>query len=749
MAGTDIRPREMETTTTITALWSTGRIMCAVGLGAAILAATASSAGAYTAGSADYGQVINQLQQVNANQTVQESDLASADSNLTAINQTLGLLDSSPTYQFIPSHGGGSAQSAGSQIFPNYPMWTLAGELGPLVEASTYIPVPSYLESNPGMSIMAFSNNVPGFGNSIGQQQSVFNWVPSSTSSDPYTPDASVFVDAGNNSVFQSPNGNSYLSWYPNNDQNVALGSTTANWKTAANTSNIPYSIFRTNTGGSVFENMLGQGDFSATEVDTTGLNVRNSAFVTPSGNSVFMAQAYALATGTGYGTHESDGTTPTASQSVFVAGTGAYSGIGSTGTGSVFVTDDPQNKNVGNSVFLDPYGNSYLDDISADLSIPTGNMFSSTTNRMTLGPTPQWTYSTIGTLIFGAQGTSRNNNTGVTSLAELVAAALGTVPTYTLINGSYSATTFGASYPYLSAEAMQIPEGMTNTTWYNSQATTGWSNSFAYAFFNPPSGATAPVGLVPYLSALGGWTNSTTFQNSLTTNQTNDTNGLNTAIGTLDTTFTGIAPSNIPGTGTQNAAIQGGWSANWILPMNTLSTAVGTLTDANPATQGTNGGFVQDNNSNNVVGAIQDLTGRIQQLAGYTPPSDLLAYTNTTLTTQYTGDGGDTANGTSNAYATMDAIDDGEFAFLAGAVSGMQWFRGSFGWLASFFGFWFLMFTIWKAWELIYWGINGGRFPLLFNTHNRTPGTANYAGTSTANIRPDLTAQQDGSDVS
>ena len=295
------------------------------------------------------------------------------------------------------------------------------------------------------------------------------------------------------------------------------------------------------------------------------------------------------------------------------------------------------------------------------------------------------------------------------------------------------------------------MPAGMTNATWYNSQATTGWSNAFAYAFFQPPSGATAPTGLVPFLSAFAGWQNSTAYQSSLSTNETNATNAMNNALGTLDTTFNNYAPSTTPGTGTVNASIQGGWSSSWILPMNTLSTAVGTVTDADPANYGIYAGYSLDNNSNNVISAIQDLITRTQALAGYTTPSSLLAYTNTTLTTKYTGDGGDTANGTNTQYATLNAIDDGEFSFLTGALYGMKWFRGSFGWLASFFGFWILLFTIFKAWQLINWGINGGSFPLIFNPHNRvpgsadlTPGIANIAGTSTANIQPDFAATQE-----
>lgn len=704
------------------ALHSNGaNFLYAAALGTAILAAAATSAGAYTAGSADYGQVISQLQQMNSEtspmdqatltyQVAQENNLQTIESTLKTATQT---------------------------NLNGTPMSMLAQTVG----------IGSY---NPPTSAMTFSPTYYSHGGTAAQGfQSVWQWIPGTQSP------RSVYVDGQGYSVFQSPNGNSYFDWNPYNAAAVNVETTgDANWNTASATTGTPYSVFRDNFGSSVFTNTNGQAYLSADYpvphvANTTAVG---SAFTTGVGlqTSVFQWQEYNANTGTGYGTTEDSSGYPEPMFSVFTAGSGPKSGNGAHGIGSVFVTDDTQNGNVDNSVFLDQYGNSYLDDIESALALSTPtyqSIYGNASNGNTYAYNQSGQLEWISPWQQGAQTYAQTNEP--IGIAQILAIADGEAPDY---NPATDTIMFTPSYQYLtSASTMQNPLE-TIQQWYAGPNAGGWqySNEFAAAFFNPPaSGATT---LVPYLSAFGGWQDSIAYQDSLTTNENNTTSAINTAEGQLDTTFNNYAPTTTPSPQTPATGLQGGWSTSWILPINAISTTIGTITDSDTATEGNNAGYALDNNSHNVVGAIQDLISRIQQGSGYNPPSNLLQYTKTTnLAPEYTGDGGDSPNGTSSQYATLDAVDDGEFSFLAGAVYGMQWFRANTPWLAYIFGFFLTLFTVLKAWQLIYWGINGGSFPLIFNPHNRvpgsadlTPGIANIAGTSTANVKPDFATTQE-----
>lgn len=699
------------------AVYSNGaNFLYAAALATAILAAAAHSAGAYTAGSADYGQVITQLQNVNAEQGTVATD---AGYQVTAAHDLINEL----------SYPGTTPTGTAQDNWQNSIFWDTTG--------------------GGQSSIFAAYNN--GTGPTTTGQQSVFKWW--NTSHNGQFPDEqSTFIDQNGHSVFESPNGNSYFDWNPYNAAAVNVETTgDTNWNTASATTDQPYSVFRDNFGTSVFTNTNGQAYLSADYpvphvANTTAVG---SAFTTGVGlqTSVFQWQEYNANTGTGYGTTEDSSGYPEPMFSVFTAGSGTKSGNGAHGIGSVFVTDDTQNGNVDNSVFLDPYGNSYLDDITAALTLPIQTAQSPYASD---GSQTSDTYTPYGQLVLTGEDGSANVIYGQQplTLTELYVLATGE-GVLGGANGTYSMT---PSYNFLTQSAFIKSPIETMTTWYNGPQPGGWDyqNMFAQAFFNPPaSGATT---LVPYLSAFGGWQDSTTYQNSLTTNENNTTSAINKAEGQLDTTFNNYAPTTTPSPQTPATGLQGGWSTSWILPINAISTTIGTITDSDTATEGNNAGYALDNNSHNVVGAIQDLISRIQQGSGYNPPSNLLEYTKTTnLAPEYSGDGGDSPNGTSSQYATLDAVDDGEFSFLAGAVYGMQWFRANTPWLAYIFGFFLTLFTVLKAWQLIYWGINGGSFPLIFNPHNRvpgsadlTPGIANIAGTSTANVKPDFASTQE-----
>lgn len=731
-------------------VYSAGRfLLCAVGLGAAILAATASSAGAYTSGSADYGTLLTQLQ-----------DIAS---------QTKGLIGSAPTTA-NPTGSVFLGENTGSSVFYN----VYGPEKRPYGEAMAL--------ALHGMSRGAASTtNIPGgvFDSSVDTYSlgtsgsvnhiigvdgpGVFQWSP--INSDPanapsaYVNDFttaqgstaaaywSVFNDRFMNSVFDSPNGNSYFDWLPYNVGQLAVGTTAANWKTADATANVPYSIFRSNTGGSVFQNMLGQGDFSASEDDTTGVLVRNSAFVTPSEQSVFMAQAYNLTTGG----HVSSSADQEASQSVFVAGTGPDSGIGSSGTGSVFITDDAQNHNIGNSVFLDPYGNSYLDDITSALMLPNANGGDFAYGGA--APAPLLSYQPDG--VIQLYNDNPNNTLIATNnqigLAEELAVSLGAIPYF----GSTDFTKFYAGYPYLSAEAQQIPGGMSVENWYGSEATTGWSNMFAQAFYEPP--ATGATILKPYLSEFSGWQNSSVSAADFTNAQSSLSSAINEQETYIMVPYVQANAPAYPGSSTLSSGLQGNFSSVWQLPVNALSTSFGYLTDSNTAeaTANSDSGYAKDNTSINVVKSFAGifngidpsealevpLTETTNTMNGGSTLTDAQmtaipgsTYTETaatplflsgqTLEAQNVTDSTGTSPVVTNAIEAilMNPNQLAISAYMTGFVNGMEWFRGQFAWLAEILGWLLELFCAFKCWDLIQWGVNGGPFPLDISLRRPTP---------------------------
>ena len=702
--------------------YSAGKILSAIGLGAVVLAATASSAGAYSSGSADYGTLLAALNTANSN--------AKPDTTVPTGYQagTWGLT-------------GGVDEE-------------IAAELGPWSAPGVGTPIPSYFSTGENRSVFF----QPGYTGTT--PMSVFHWTKRASGS-AASVNRGVFDDINGYSVFESPNGNSYTSWLPFTAQSVGYetpGST--NWQSASSSAYLPYSVFKDQWGNSVFtdpngNSYLSQIYFLAHAANTPEIG---SVFSTGRGTaqrSVFQYQGYETVPGTGYGTTNDSSGYPEPMFSDFEAGTGTNSGNGPSGIGSVFVTDDPTIGNVQNSVFLDPYGNSYLDDMTASLTLPMNGMSGNPTTAGGAGGTKYVeAYNRQGVLTLNGPLTSGDaGNQYPLGLAQLIAYSQG------ITWDSNYATTMSLTtpYPYLTEQTFENSPGETLYNWYTGYIgnTGSYQNMFARAFYNPPTSATQNT-LTPYLSELGGWKDSPGGQLNFTDAQTS----LQQTIGNQNTTLQQYVAANAPATpaaATPTTALQGTFATTWQLPVNQISQSFGILTDSIPAdsTAIQGQGYAKDNTSLEALKAIQNLmtlsnpSNTLQVPQTELSPSTnggstLLASQMNTISPQdatqtagqtsflsgqtpfadnITDTAGTSSIGTGQTAAIiLDPENATINAYMTGFVDGMQWFRSQFAWLAQILGWLLELLTMMKCWDLIHWGIAGGPFPLDISLKRPTP---------------------------
>ncbi len=748
---TDIQPRGIPQPSITQRLHSTGKLLSAIGLGAVVLAATASSAGAYTAGSADYGQVITQLQDANQTLTTSSNELYNQEQNiikLTNYNQALQIWTNTPAT---------ATASENPEAQPGSAIQAVQAELGPYdTNGPPGLTAPSYLSIGSGES-MFWSGSTLDW-NVNGQPSegptSVFQWYPNGQTNP--TPQG-VFNDTNGYSVFQSPGGNSYTSWLPGATSDTS-GQGTTGWQAAAASTVRPYSVFKDAYGYSDFAGAFGHSYLADVELtpNTTGVNTEQESVFkwgTPNGvqDSVFKYTSYNPVTGNNV---NPDGTSRQ-DISVFTAATGANSG-NPNGHGSVFITDDPTNKNIGNSVFLDIQGNSYLDDITADLNISAQNL--SPQGPMHFGTTPQLTYNQLGQVIIN---TPNNNDEFANytpalpiSITQLFAAASGI--TNQASSGSSTFTTPG--YLAETLNALTMSNGETPFDWYQS-AGANVDNAFAQAFFNPP--AYSDTTLTPYLSAFQGWKDSTAQQTQFTTSQQQLQDTITTETTAMDNEAQGTnGPSAGPTATTPTADLQGNYADSvWQMPVNEISQDFGVLTDSNTgdAAAINDQGYVGDNKSTAILGAFASVLGLVNpnnstevptaetttatagdstltqaQLKpvsvddfgqGTSASGFITAGPATTLPANWSDTAGTTAT-TQGAKVTetMDVTDGAISAYMVGFVDGLQWFRGQFAWMAQLMGLLLELFCVIQCWHLIVWGFSGGPFPIDLTLRKPVP---------------------------
>jgi hypothetical protein len=345
-----------------------------------------------------------------------------------------------------------------------------------------------------------------------------------SSSSTPDGPDYTLPVFATGNGQTATTTGREYgtghsvFQWMPNNIQSRTTTSqfggnsltVSPQWPTSASSYTSPWSVWTDKYG---IPNQAGpHGDSVFKRVSDTDYPGQRtlSAFLGNQGQSVFTYEKYNPNTGTYYGTQtlelNSQGNPVyMPSTSVFTAALSTATGTApsSTGRGSVFVTDDTNNRNIGHSVFLDKYNNSYLDDITSDLELNTA--FPPTYDTAT-NPTYSTAGSGMNEFLYGY-----TENVG---LAAVTAAINGMVQEPNGYN-SGELDIIPYTLPFAAIQSQQMSGMPTETPydWYtgptgqsaiNQQQGT-FTNYFAQAFYAPPASSSATT-LTPYLSALIGY---------------------------------------------------------------------------------------------------------------------------------------------------------------------------------------------------------------------------------------------------
>ena len=436
----------------------------------------------------------------------------------------------------------------------------------------------------------------PNFG-PTGREDSVFLWAPNTTATPDKIPAQSVFKTAGGWSDLNDIWGHSVLQQNPNaiqqemaaqlyNSTNAGTAGTVyqnvINPLTGFNgTSWQPGLPGEPNSNTSVFVDQYGVGNFN----DYAG----NSIFKRESRYGIDNASVFTTSTeggGDGHGVFTAYNPDPgyynaldpllSPQSSVF---TTDDNGMVANGTlpanfrQSVFLTNDAQNKNQGNSVFLDPHGNSYLDDLAANTSIAftAGFYGGNPTSPATVpnGWTESYTPNGTITAVTNEGGTSANalvegNNF---TLAQIEAYASGV----TWINsnaGKNGGNTYALTAPYAGLTAASTnefslnpqfydpnPDQFDNTWWQwtlapNPDNPIGYANRWAQAFYQKPvqNTTTGAWTMTPYLSALGGIDVTSTTEDQKTTDAknafsgqyTNDQNTIIDANNTLQNEPTG-----------------------------------------------------------------------------------------------------------------------------------------------------------------------------------------------------------------
>ncbi|MDA8378435.1 MAG: hypothetical protein M0Z50_15540 [Planctomycetia bacterium] len=672
-------------------------------IGSTTIGLTSRSAGGYTAGSADYGQVISQLSQLDTNYTE-----LSGESRV-----DWGTPFPDATGNLSP---GANTASTGTNWMDGQTLQNLiASELGPIETNNG--PVFSYL-GNGETSFLTY-NPSPSINGSVNTAGSL-NWIPgitainfptTETANTGLSSDWSVFIDKYGYPVFESPNGNSYTAWYPYSVVSENLENTAGvNFGNANKNSTTPYSVFKDAYGGSVFENPLGQSYFSDVYFEPHASNspIMGSVFTTDGNgsgqpNSVFQVEGFNVYPGTtNYGKQLDSNGYPNQMLSVFTAGTGSNSGLGSTGIGSVFVTDDTQNKNVGNSVFLDPYGNSYLDDITYALLLPANGLTTPVSDGgYMLSGGNNWSYNQYGELDYTSleQVGSISQSLNPLTLSELYAYANG-VTYANQFNGNVGTLT--PPYQFLTNTAFLEAPTESVQTWYKGyNGDDGqYENMFAEAFFNPPSSSSTT--LIPYLSALAGYNPGSTTETTAQTQANADWSGFNTEA------------QGAVWTNTDYAAPSGGIMTTW----NPSATVTITNPYTNSSQTETPGGIIlaAGINPGEILQPIADTMGDPATAANETQAvtaADSLLLSVFGVDQIPPNESG-TASTEQLDASGLPAYEEVPEVFIQSAFNAMAWWQESMGWLIDMLTVLWLVYCCFSILRWMNWGINGGNMPRL-----------------------------------
>jgi hypothetical protein len=382
------------------------------------------------------------------------------------------------------------------------------------------------------------------------QEYSFFDFNPTTPQTQANPSDQSVFKTASGQSVFIGPNGDSVFQnnnsepWYDlTTNQQEAADGVEQTWGTTFTNPDIHGSTNRLGTpimnaqpffmdpyGYGVFQNpSTGQGIFSDSWGLLSGSGSPNeesifeastpefSVFQTPNWNEAAQngdetipnnpASNWTTQAPFSWSAESIDKTVwhiPASQLISFENGGGGTGGNPGGMNNSVFITDDPLltgpngNMDVGHSVFLDPMGNSYLDDIAEQLTLPTvGGRYYLTTGSTPTGD--QEYYNTSGALtweqnLYYDYTETTNVNPGPLTITEILANAEGVA---LLQDAGFMRLT--APYNFLTSSSFQMAPREQATDWYYGPDTEQgqYTNMFAQAFYYINAAGT----VTPYLS--------------------------------------------------------------------------------------------------------------------------------------------------------------------------------------------------------------------------------------------------------
>lgn len=684
--------------------WTSAGIFTALAA-ATLITATPHSAGAYTQGSADYGAIITGLQTVSAGLTQQDKLLTDASGNSVFLNTGgNGTWGHDTSYLNTINQAFHEDLWLGSMASTTTPTGVFDTALDTYLAPPTSNDGPGTIGGINGPSTFQWNPYLP-----TPDAQTAFQNVQSGTTQAYW----SVFNDQYGQSVFESPNGNSYLDWYPQQAQSLQTGTntgTTIQFQNAiANTD--AYGVFKDAYGGSVFTDPQGFSYFTGIKYgDTTSPYLtsqespyyanagivtnenrrQGSVFTDAAGNGVFTYTSYNPTNGSIGLT----GSLYEPTESVFIGGTGAHAAQGGSPgpRGSVFITDDPTNTNVGNSVFLDPYGNSYLDDITNSLTLPS-TIITNNYNESGAQKQPTWSYTNNGNLTLWQPDGLDNygNDSQPLTLTEMLALALGEAPFANYGSSTAGTQYYSFSYPWLSSVTMLMPQEWDPSAWYTSipGMNGNYSNMFAQAFFNPPtSGATS---LVPYLAFFGGYNPNSSEEQAMQANATAAWDAVPDQIVKTGIQDNALAPNENENPWTISPPSSSGWAASGIDYTKVTYPVLQAVGDTSGGSQ-----IYTETQATAALLALYDNYG----LGNPTPPSNP------------TGAG-------PNAYVSPNGLNNaalGEqvpYAMATSVLNAAAWWQASEGWFITFFSTMWILYTTIASFKWLNWGLHGGSFPL------------------------------------
>ena len=507
----------------------------------------------------------------------------------------------------------------------------------------------------------------------------------------------SVFKDATGGGAFTGYNDNSLFAINPENIEVQSSANTppTGNWISSTGTGlpSTKASVFKDWWGNSALLNEEGQSYFARLSPNSAnnGIN-ETSVFDTQNDNSAFLAispddwqtiinNSIPAANWIGEG------------RSVFTTNDPGFANSKYAMRQSVFLTNDTTNNNVGNSVFLDPQGNSYLDDLTANTMInfaPNNgvNGYEQTSTNLNQGVIPTgWseTYTPQGWLSitnnWGNMETSALAPGTNFTLAQITAYASGISWETGINSGGTAQYTLTPSYQALNAisknefaTSQQTEDNYDNNWWnwtvfpsYTDPA--GYVNRWAQAFYSQPqwNTTTGAWSMTPYLSTLGGIDVTSSAEDQKTTDAQNQVKSNLKITRTNMDTWTNNAQMGAVGT-----------SINADVPYTNLYNFYSTSTQLGTITETT------------ALAAFQALIPSI----GVTPPGVTLGGTN------------ETNPNTPSEQNIITTI------FLS-IFNGIEWLNENVEFIQVLGTLMFVLATVGKSIELIIWAINGGGYPL------------------------------------